>query len=129
VTSPEQPKRYRIEESDLAEADREAAFLWQMSLHGPEYADRWHRGPLDVIQQIGDFPGPLSHPIVREGTETQREVRRALYYGPGHRRSRSTTRYRILFIVITAENNDEGVVRVLRIVHGAREEFGEGNNI
>jgi hypothetical protein len=47
-----------------------------------------------------------------------------LYHGPGKKR-RSGTPYRVLFTVIEpAPGEDEGVIRVLRILHGAAEPFG-----
>ena len=47
-----------------------------------------------------------------------------LYFGPTHRRS--GTPYRILFTIVEPpEGEDEGVLRVLRILHGARLLVGE----
>ena len=125
MSSPEErPRRYRIEESDIAEADREAVFLWLMTTVGPDYADAWHRGLLASIQQIVEFPGPLSYPVVRPKTEEQWEVRRLLYYGPKGRRSRNQPRYRVLFALIEM-GEDEAVVRVLRLLHGAQQAMEE----
>jgi hypothetical protein len=46
-----------------------------------------------------------------------------LYYGPTGRRS--GTPYRVLFTIIEpAPGENEGVVRVLRILHGASDPFG-----
>lgn len=117
--------RYRIEEADLAEADREDAFFWLLSTIGPEYADAWHRELLQAIQQLAEFPGPRAHPVVRPATGERPEIRRMLYHGPRGRRSRTQTRYRVLFTIITpAQGEGEGVIRVLRVLHGARQTEG-----
>ena len=47
------------------------------------------------------------------------EVRRALYFGPTRRRS--GVPYRILFRILDpVQGEDEGVLQVLRVLHGVR---------
>lgn len=114
------PRHYHVVEAERVDADRETAFLRFLS-HDPNYAARWLKDLNRAIAQLPDFPGPLSHAIdERASVLYGREVRRMLYYGPTRRRS--GTPYRVLFTVIhPAEEGDETVIRVLRILHGAQE--------
>ena len=62
---------------------------------------------------------PRINPIAPENDRYDVEVRRLLYYGPNRRRGGSA--YRLLFHVIEpAEDETEGVVRILHVWHGAK---------
>lgn len=118
------PRRYRIVESERVEADRESAFLRLLS-YDTGYAARWLEDLNRIITDLPNFPGPRSHAVDAEATARfGSEVRRMLYFGPTRRRS--GTPYRILFTVVEPpEGEDEGILRVLRILHGARPLAGE----
>lgn len=114
---------YRVEPTELAEAERDAVYLRLNRLFGPEYAARWLTGLMQAMNALGEFPGPRSHPRDEKTSERLRVgVRRMLYHGPGKRRS--GTPYRVLFTINEpAPGENEGVVRVLRILHGAADPF------
>lgn len=42
---------YRIDVSDAAEAEIEAAYLW-IARRSPEWAGRWHNGLLQAIESL-----------------------------------------------------------------------------
>jgi len=92
--------RYRVQETEPAEAEREQAFLHFMALLGPDYAGRWYKDLRRAIDELAAFPGPLSHARDEEASAHYGyEVRRMLYHGPmGKRRAR--TPYRVLFTLL-----------------------------
>ena len=127
--NPEPPRtRYAVIRAERVEKDRDDAFL-RLSSRDPIYAARWLAGLDHAIAELADFPGPRSHAI--DDFASNRfgiEVRRMLYHGPGTRRS-TRTPYRVLFTIIEpAPGEDEGIVRVLRILHGASDPFGPEPN-
>jgi plasmid stabilization system protein ParE len=116
---------YSVLESDQAQAEREATFLRLGRIVGPEYAQQWHDGLLLAIAELAGFPGPRAH-ATDEGASARYgvEVRRMLYFGPGRRRS--GTPYRVLFTVIpSADDEEEAIIRVLRVLHGAQQPPGQ----
>jgi plasmid stabilization system protein ParE len=117
------PPRYRVEETERAEAEREAAFL-RMVQFSPDYAGPWHDGLLLAIASLPNFPGPLSHPVDESASALYGvEVRRMLYFGPTRRRS--GTPYRVLFTLVPPAEGEENIILVLRVLHGARLPLGE----
>jgi plasmid stabilization system protein ParE len=117
--APEPSRRYQVETTDRAAAEREDAFL-NLLRYSPEYAGRWLKGLNRALTNLPDFPGPRSHAVDPEATALfGRETRRMLYFGPTRRRSGIP--YRVLFTVIEPTGGEtHGVIRVLRIVHGAQ---------
>jgi plasmid stabilization system protein ParE len=117
-------RRYQVVRAERAEKDQDDAFLRRNGLLGPRVAAEWLKGLDNAIADLANFPGPRSHTI--DDLASNRfgvEVRRMLYYGPTGRRS--GTPYRVLFTIIEpAPGENEGVVRVLRILHGASDPFG-----
>ena len=59
-SSEEEDRRYVIRESGQYEVDRDAAFLRRLS-RDPEFAGRWLKRLGEVVDDLGEFPGPLSH--------------------------------------------------------------------
>ncbi len=112
--------RYRVTETEPAEAEREAAYLRLARLLDPDYAFRWYEDLRRAIEDLAGFPGPLSHARDEEASAFYGyEVRRMLYFGPGNRRL--GTPYRVLFTILPfAPDEDEAVIRVLRVLHGAQ---------
>ena len=114
---------YAIVYSDPADADLER-MSFQLNSRGPEYAVTWETGLRQAVQELSDFPGPLSH-ARDEGASIHYgcEVRRMLYYGPTKRRTGSPVR--ILFTLLPPAPDDppetaETVIFLLRLLHGAQ---------
>ena len=114
------PRRYAVIETDQAQAERENAFLFLLPLVGPQFAQEWYDGLLLAIAELPQFPGPLSHARDEEASAHYGyEVRRMLYHGPSGKR-RARTPYRVLFTLLPpAEGEDETIIRILRVLHGA----------
>jgi len=119
----EQKPRYVVAEVERVDVDREAVFLRLLS-RDPDYAARWLKSLNRAIARLADFPGPRAHAVdAAASARYGLEARRMLYHGPGKRRA--ATPYRVLFTVIEpAPGESEGIIRVLRILHGASDPFG-----
>lgn len=113
-------RRYIVIEAEQVEMDRESAYL-RFLPRGPNYAAQWAENLIRLVQELPNFPGPLSHAIDFEASaHFGYEVRRILYYGPTRRRS--GTPYRVLFTLLAPDpDTGEIVIRVLRILHGAQQ--------
>jgi plasmid stabilization system protein ParE len=90
-------------------------------LLNPDYAFRWYTDLRRAIAGLANFPGPLAHARDEEASAYYGfEVRRMLYFGPGSRRS--GTPYRVLFTILPPPpDEDETIIRVLRVLHGSQE--------
>ena len=114
---------YAVVYSDPADADLER-MSFQLNSRGPEYAAKWETGLRQAVQELSNFPGPLSHARDEEASvHYGREVRRMLYYGPTKRRTGSPVR--ILFTLLPPAPDDpsetaETVIFLLRLLHGAQ---------
>ena len=120
----ERPRRYIVVEAERIEKDKERAAM-RLLRRNPDHAAQWLASLDLAIADLAGFPGPRSHAV--DDLASNRfglEVRRMLYYGLGKRRS--GTPYRILFTVIEPApgGESEGIIRVLRILHGASDPFG-----
>ncbi len=108
---------YLVEFTEPALVEADAVYLWLSEQVSLEYAIRWYEGLFVVAQSLSSLP--RINPIAPENDRYDVEVRRLLYYGPNQRRSGSA--YRLLFYVIEpAEDEPEGVVRILHVWHGAK---------
>ncbi len=114
---------YAVVYSDPADADLERMSFY-FAGRDPEYAVRWEAGLRQAVQELPDFPGPLSHVRDEEASaHYKREVRRMLYYGPTKRRT--GTPVRVLFALLPPASDDppetaETVIFLLRLLHGAQ---------
>lgn len=114
---------YAVIYSDPADADLER-MSFQLAGRDPEYAAKWEADLRQAVQELPDFPGPLSHARDEEASvHYGREVRRLLYYGPTRRRS--GTPVRILFTLLPPAPDDppetaETVIFLLRLLHGSQ---------
>jgi plasmid stabilization system protein ParE len=107
---------YRIDVSETAEAEIDAAYLW-ISGNSPEQAGRWHAGLLSAIASLAEMPGRCS--LARENGRFEEEIRQLLY-------GRGRNIYRILFVVReTANQRGEASVRILHVRHSAQQTLGE----
>jgi len=108
---------YLVEFTEPAQIEADAVYLWFSERVGLDYAIRWYEGLLLAARELSSLP--RANPIAPESDRYDVEVRRLLYYGPSKRRGRQV--YRLLFHIIEPqEQEDEGVVRILHIWHGAK---------
>lgn len=103
---------YNVEFSEPFEADLDICYL-RLSRVSPEAARQWQVDILDACFSLTQFPRRC--PIAPEAQSFGREVRLLLY-----RQGRNV--YRILYIIFDATEDASGVVRILRVRRGARQE-------
>lgn len=96
--------KYRVEITDTAAADAEAAYLWIRS-QSPDAADRWFNGLYAAIDSLETFPARCG--LAPEAEDAEVEVRQLLY-------GRRPHVYRILLVIRGT------TVFILHIRHGAR---------
>jgi len=115
--------KYALVVSDPAEADRDRLFLYY-SRDDPGFGERWYDELQISLDNMGEFPGPLSHARDEAASDYYgREVRRMLYYGPTKRRTGRPVR--VLFTVLPPGPDEppetaESVILLLRLLHGAQ---------
>ncbi len=115
--------KYVIVIRDQADADRDQLYLSQLR-RDPDFAKLWDDGLTAALNDLTDFPGPLSHARDEAASDLYGcEVRRLLYYGPTRRRTGTPTR--ILFTVRPPDPDEppetaESVILLLRLLHGAQ---------
>ena len=108
---------YDILVSELAEADVEAIFD-NLLLRSPNAAVRCREGLEDAFASLAEMP---KHCALAPDKKRVDPPMRQLIYRHG------STAYRILFSVFDAkEEDDAGIVRVLRVRHGAQQHLGLG---
>jgi hypothetical protein len=120
VSNDYESPRYVIYFSDRALAERDSAYLYQMSILGLEYARDWLARFQIEMGKLKEFPGPKANAIDDEASEIfGKETRRLLYYGP--RKQRRRVPYRVFFTITEPLGaDDEGVLQIVRILHGSR---------
>ncbi len=118
------PPRYVLVESNYYEDDRDRAVLNENARMGPQYANNWFVTLTQMLADLTEFPGPLSHARDEDASDFYgREVRRLLYYGPTRRRG---VPVRILFTLLPPDPADppeqaETVIFLLRLLHGSQQ--------
>lgn len=101
-------KVYTVELTEKAEIDLDRIYL-RYNRISPDQADRWRAGFTKSAASLSSLPNRC--PIVRDSDRFQGITVRQLLFG----------NYRILFHVIElAEEETEGVVRVMRVLHSAQ---------
>lgn len=112
----EELPRYLVEFTEPALMEADAAYLTLSAQAGPEFAIRWYEGLFLAVQTLSTLP--RSHAIAPENDAYGIEVRRLLYSGPSRRSSGRV--YRVLFYIIEPIDEEEGIVRILHVWHGAK---------
>lgn len=102
---------YQIEVSEPAEAEIDNAYHYLL-LRSPQAATKLRNGFAKAIHSLSQVPSRC--PFAPENGKLDRPIRQLLY------RNGSTT-YRILFVVIEPIDDNPGLVRVLRVLHGAQQ--------
>jgi plasmid stabilization system protein ParE len=111
-TGADEPRRYRVDVSDTAEQEADTVYLWMQTNRGLSQADRWYRGLYQAYQSLTTFPNRF------EAVPHRQDVRRMLY-----------GQYRVLYRVIEPDvPEEEGIVRILRVLHGARQTESDADN-
>lgn len=105
---------YQIEVSEPAEAEIDTAYYYLL-LRSPQAATRLRAGIAKAIRSLTQMPARC--PLAPENGRLDRPIRQLLYrYG--------STTYRILFFVVEATEADAGIVRIIRVLHGAQQHLG-----
>jgi plasmid stabilization system protein ParE len=99
--------KYQVIVTPEAEANITAAFeyIYQRS---PMNATRWIRGLYSRIETFEEFPGRCG--IAREAQQGGEDLRQFIYYS-----------HRIIFRI----EEENGIVRILHVRHGAQRTIGE----
>ena len=107
---------YRVEFTDVAQAEADAAYLWRSQITTPEQAFAWYTGLFVEALQLSTMPRRFER--VRNSDRYGGEVRRMLY-------GRGPVAYHLVYRIIEpAEDESEGVVRILHVYHGASQAAG-----
>ena len=107
---------YDILMSELAEADVEVIFE-RLLLRSPNSAAQFRDGIEDAIASLSLMPNRCA--VAPDNKQLEHPMRQLVYrYG--------TTAYRILFSVFETKDDASGLVRVLRVRHGAQQHLGRG---
>ena len=105
--------------SDLADADIEAAYQYQITFTEAATVEEWVRGFYFALLSLGDFPGPYANSIDEAATLRRgQEVRRLLYRGT-KKRPRSFAYKAFYRAIAPLPGETDGTIVVDRIVHGA----------
>jgi plasmid stabilization system protein ParE len=101
---------YRLEITDRARDDADAAFEWMAENISPAFAEKWYQG---LYKQIGTLTKlPTRCPVARESRKFPEKIQELLYGKPKHKH-----KYRILFTI-----RDDTVV-ILYVYHSSRNEL------
>lgn len=102
--SNEEQRVYHLYVSDTADIEADSIFLW-IGQQSEQRAERWYRELYKIFDRL------LLFPYSGEALPHRPEVRRVLHGS-----------YRILYRVVEPEGEDDPrIVRILRIIHGARQ--------
>ncbi|MBW3622849.1 MAG: type II toxin-antitoxin system RelE/ParE family toxin [Armatimonadetes bacterium] len=104
--------------SEPAEIDIDSTFHYLL-LRSPEAAERFRNGITDALESLTQMPQRCA--IAPENEFFDVEVRQLIY-----RYGRSA--YRILFTVFAPEADEPGIVRIIRIRHGAQQLLGHSTD-
>lgn len=117
------PRRYVIVYSDRAGADVDSLNFFHNG-RDHVFGERWDTALHQAVDDLTEFPGPLSHARDEDASDFYgREVRRMLYYGPT--RKRTGTPVRVLFTVLPPAEGEppetaEWVIFLLRLLRGGQ---------
>ena len=100
---------YRLEITDRARQDADAAYAWLAENVSPAFAEKWYQGLFKQIETLTKFPARC--PVARESRKFDEQIQE-LIYGKG----RHKHKYRILFVI------REDVVSILYVYHSSRKE-------
>jgi plasmid stabilization system protein ParE len=102
---------YRLDITDRARDDADAAYAWMAENNSPAFAEQWYQGLFKQIETLTRHPTRC--PAARESREFPEKIQE-LVYG----KTRHKYKYRILFTI------RDDVVVILYVYHSARKELG-----
>jgi plasmid stabilization system protein ParE len=101
---------YRIEITDRAQADADAAYEWMTEHISPAFAERWYQELFRQIETLKQHPTRC--PRAPESHKFPEEIRELVY---GKRKHKN--KYRIIFTI------REDTVVILYVYHSAKDEL------
>jgi plasmid stabilization system protein ParE len=101
---------YRIEITERARDDADAAHAWMVENISEAHAEKWYQELFEQIETLIHHPARC--PVAPESWKFSEEIRELTY---GKRRQKH--KYRILFAI------HDDVVSILSVYHSARKEF------
>lgn len=100
---------FRVEVTDRARDEADAAYAWLAANVSDDLALRWYLGLFEQIETLGALPTRC--PVAEESARFPEEVRELIYGKARHKH-----KYRILFTI------HDDLVTVLTIQHSSRRE-------
>lgn len=108
---------YHVEIAPTALLDAQDAFDW-MEQHSPTHVDEWFNGLMDAVFSLDEMPRRCS--LAPENDFYEQETRHLLY-------TKRRVTYRIIFVILQLQTEEEeGILRVFRIQHGAQHPLTAG---
>jgi len=107
---------YEVRLTEPAEIEVDAAVL-HLARFSPESATRWHEGLVVALQSLSQIPRRC--PLAPENALLNNEIRQLIY-------KNGKSVHRILFTIFEREEDEPAFVRIARVLHGARQQLGEG---
>lgn len=107
---------YRVEISPTAIQDIEKIFLWMRDFSLDD-AHRWVRGCYEIMLTLEKLPNRCA--VAGESQYLGLEIRQLLY----------RKRFRILFTVDSAQATNGGMVRIHRVLHGAKDRLKKSEQL
>ncbi len=101
---------YRLEITERARDDADAAYAWMFENISPAYAETWYEGLFKQIATLAKLPARC--PVARESRKFPEEIRELIYGKAKHQH-----KYRILFTI------RDDVVVILSVHHSSRKEL------
>lgn len=105
---------YEILVSEPAEADTDAVFQ-RLLLRSPDKAVQFRNGIANAYASLAEMPKRCA--VAPDGGKLEHPMRQLIY-------RHGATAYRILFSVFEGQGDEAGLVRVLRVRHGAQQHLG-----
>ena len=101
---------YRLDITERARDDADAAYAWMAEHISPDFAEEWYRGLFKQIETLTKHP--TRYPVARESGKLAEKIQELVYGKARHKH-----KYRILFTI------RDDVVVILYIHHSSRRDL------
>jgi plasmid stabilization system protein ParE len=101
---------YKLEITDRARDNADAAYAWMAENVSPAFAEKWYQGLFKQIESLMKLPTRC--PVARESPKFPEKIQELVYGKPKHKH-----KYRILFTI------REDTVVILYVYHSSRKEL------